>query len=407
MKKSLFIIAAVGGSLLGFTSCSNDEIIAENESINDANVISFRPLVSGNTRAVDQDVTALQASGNGFYVTAQHQTTSPYTYFDNVQFKWNSTNNTYNSDNKYYWPSANTLDFYAYAPATGADIARTNYTTFVVTPNATPASQEDFIYAVTKGKTKAGSTSGVALNFRHAESKIVIKLKNSNSGLKITVKDVAIVNVTNKATFTWINSINSSLETADNTDGNNSAYYLNSTSWSAADGATTTSYSQTATTTDYISTTPETALPADMILVPQTLTLNTVYAGSEQSTSTFNGAYISVKLKIQNSANPYAYIVGGDDDSAADADNEGYVTAMWPLATVSSWLPGHKYTYTVELSGGGYFPKKHSNDGTTALDPILAGAEIMFASVTVDAWTTFEENGNVYTGVTPSTPVVP
>ena len=41
MKKSLFIIAAVGGSLLGFTSCSNDEIIAENNSINDANVISF------------------------------------------------------------------------------------------------------------------------------------------------------------------------------------------------------------------------------------------------------------------------------------------------------------------------------------------------------------------------------
>ena len=64
---------------------------------------------------------------------------------------------------------------------------------------------------------------------------------------------------------------------------------------------------------------------------------------------------------------------------------------------------GKQYTYTVDLAGGGYY--ENNETGDEALDPILGGAEIKFVSVTVDDWTVID--GNVYTGSTPSTPVVP
>ena len=56
---------------------------------------------------------------------------------------------------------------------------------------------------------------------------------------------------------------------------------------------------------------------------------------------------------------------------------------MWPLAA-TQWLPGHKYTYTLDLAGGGFYPENH--DASEDLDPILENAEIFFLTPTVDEW---------------------
>ena len=58
--------------------------------------------------------------------------------------------------------------------------------------------------------------------------------------------------------------------------------------------------------------------------------------------------------------------------------------AMWPIGGYN-WEPGKKYTYTIDLAGGGYFETNQDTDAD--LDPILEGAEIKFATVTVDGWT--------------------
>lgn len=359
-------------------SCSNDETVAMNQ--NDSNAISFTPLVTGVTRA--QTINATELQTQGFNVTAIINGGST-AYFTAEDFSWNSTSSAYTSATKHYWPSEGSLDFYAYSPisatyvGTGKQIVKTDYKTFDVTPSATPSEQVDFVYANTNAKTKGTDGKVTTLNFRHAESNIVIQLKNTATDLKFTVKDVAIGYILPTAQFAYTGSTDGTTPVT-NTDAA-SGYYL--TGWGTPTG-TRTSYSQTAGTTAYAAGASASALTSNMILIPQTIVAATTYVGGEGSDKDeFHGAYISVELKIQDTSDHY---IAGTSST--------YVTAMWPLTAIT-WLPGHKYTYTVDLKGGGYYT---TNQGTTdnALDPILAGAEIMFASVTVDEWITTSPAGN-------------
>ena len=123
----------------------------------------------------------------------------------------------------------------------------------------------------------------------------------------------------------------------------------------------------------------ETTLTGEMILVPQPINAATAYASSAANDKV-NGSFIAVKLKILNAGN----------SAVIAADGEGNaIWAIWPIggsAASVKWEPGKKYTYTIDLAGGGYY--ETNQDGTDAnLDPILGGAEIKFVTVTVDNWT--------------------
>lgn len=410
MKKKLLIFAVAGFAL---ASCSSDETTASLAN-SGANEISFRALNNGVTRAAN----ASFGTGTSFAVSAFSAGTTESPYFDKVVFTATS-GTTFTSETKYYWPNTNNLDFYAWQPSNIAPT--TAMSGFSITPGTTIGSQPDFVYAVTKGWGKyTGAThtptSGVAINFRHAESKVVIQLKNTNTDVKITVGNVAIGNLYGTGSFTWNGVINGEAATtasSANTDGQYTSgaegglTYLNGT-WTTS-GSQDVIYSVSMGTDD-IDTGVEgnqprnvfdgtvssardlTETPADheMILIPQVLNIKTAYTETTESTPAigdqFKGAYISVQLKIQQKSTD-AYIIG---TSAVD----GYVTAMWPL-TALTWLPGHAYTYTVDLGGGGYHMT--STDANTDLDPILEGAEIKFVTVTVDDWGTGTGTG-VYTG---------
>lgn len=397
MKKSLFILATAA---LVFASCNNDVKIDENKTLDDANEISFQPVVTRVKRAAGVDAgsgtSGLQTLG--FKVRATLNSGGAQ-YFPETQFTWNSTSSTYNSTQKYYWPTSEALDFFAWA-ASGSDVTHTvNTYAFTVTPNATAASQSDLVVANTVNKTKSGTydpsdvynpsagsktssygTNGVPLNFRHAGAKVTITLTNSNTeGLDFVIRDASICNVKNSGVFTF------NPATA-NTDGQDVAT-LDIAQWNTS-AASNTSYPQAITSL--------TTLSEDWILVPQTFTYATQYNDADANDA-FTGPCIKVSLKIKNHGSEI-YIVG-----AASGENDGYVTAMWPLsAPASGWLPGKKYTYTVDLAGGGYFEK--NNTGDMGLDPILAGAEIKFVTVTVDGWPAGDATA-VYTGG--ATPVVP
>lgn len=365
MKKHLWILAVAA---LGLASCSNDDVVAENTGLNDANTINFRTFVSGATRSTD--ITTLQSSGFKVYAT---ETGSTNLYFAEDDFTWDGTS-SYTSTTKHYWPSTGALDFYAYASNGSSTITHTaNTKVFEITPATAATSQSDFVFANTNNKSKGSSAddatyygkNGVVLNFRHAMSKVTIKIVNSNTTLTATVKDVTLGYVDNKGTYTYSGST-----TGTNTDGKDS-YLLKPTDWSNT-GATKTGYTQTASTTSYTSATAATALPEPFILVPHELTTATTYSAAAAN-SPFNGANIKIELKLQNTENS-AYIMG-----SADA----YETAMWNLP-VGSWEPGKHYIYTVDVAGGGYYPANHDTDAD--LDPILEDAIIKFVSVTVDDW---------------------
>jgi hypothetical protein len=417
MKKNNLLILAVAA--LCFAACANDETTAVNEKLAESNEISFRTLVSGQMRAAD----ITNANLGEFNAEAFFTGTTENPYFSNVTFT--EDGGTFKSATKYYWPASKNLDFYAYSPISNTQLDKTNYKTFVVTPSTTISGQVDLIYACTKnwGKSTTDQTTdhviptatGVTINFRHAESKIVLKVKNSEPNLKFEVMGFKIVNVDGVGTFTYKDA---------NTDGQNTGEAVSGTTlasgdWSGnIDPAERTAFYSTgdfsvnnivpasqssaeflnhaATFVTSGSTTDE---AINMILVPQSTTAASAYsasaAGSAITTAT-GGSYIAVKMKIRNNDTK------GDDGTGTgngtlieDASQDGY-WAIWPVAF--NWAPGKKYTYTIDLGGGGYWEKNKKGD--EALDPVLDGAVIQFVTVTVDEW----DNNDVNV---PAAPVVP
>lgn len=369
MKKNNLLILAVAA--LGFAACANDETTAVNEKLAESNAISFRANVGGLMRAVDIDASTLQSNGFTVFATETGNTTI---YFSEDVFRWDAGTSSYTSTTKHYWPSSDALDFYAYASNGSSTITHTKDTkVFEITPASDAANQSDFVFANTNDKSKGTSAdnatyygkNGVVLNFRHAMSKVTIKIVNSNTTLTATVKDVTLDYIDNKGTYTYSGSVSGT-----NTDGKGVSL-LKFADWKNT-GATKISYTQTATTTSYTSATAATALPTPFILVPHTLTTAATYS-SATADSPFNGANIQIELKLQNTKNN-AYIIGGAG---------AYETAMWNLPA-GSWEPGKHYIYTVDVAGGGYYTTNQDSDSD--LDPILEDAIIKFVSVTVDNW---------------------
>lgn len=356
MKKNFFFLAAAA---LAFASCSVDETL----EVNQGEAIGFRTVVNGNTRAAD----ITTANIAEFTVEAINNGSDPATsYFSNQQFTKSGT--TFVSDPSYYWP-ANALDFYAYSPTTNGQVSKTDYKTFVVTPSATVAEQVDLVYANVTNATKASSSTGVPLNFRHTGSKIVCQVKNSDKTMKFTVTGWKVGYLDNAGTFTYAGTTTAGAGTLP------VGCWSNNTTFSADN-----TYTMTLGSAKEIA--PEanaTLLDGEMILVPQTTTAATAYA-ADAADSKLNGSYIAVEIQINNT-------------DASETLIQNKIWAIWPVGF--TWVPGKKYTYTVDLAGGGY---KEANDGATEeaghetdLDPILDNAIIYFATVTVDDWS--EETG--------------
>jgi hypothetical protein len=243
-----------------------------------------------------------------------------------------------------------------------------------VTPTAgtNPASQVDLVYAATKGKNKASNSTGVALNFRHTGAKIVCKVQNGSSTLKFGVEGWKVGYLSPSGVFTFAD---------DNTDGNNtgSGTTLDYNQWDSwGTRSVDTEYASTFTKKVIAANAGVTDLDGEMILVPQALTAATDYASTAPNAK-LNGTFIAVKLYILNAAND-ALIAGG-----VEAGSPTTIWAIWPIGGYN-WEPGKKYTYTIDLAGGGYYEQNNS-DGDDDLDPLLEGAESKFVTVTVDKWT--------------------
>jgi len=357
MKKKLFFLPMVA---IMMAACSSNETIEVNE--NKGDLISFRPIVKGVTRAADVSTDNLTS----FIVNAK-KSGGEISYFDNCEF--NKSGSVYVSESKYYWPASGSLDFYAYSPAENTQVNYSGYKTFTVTPSTAIADQVDFVFAATKDKNKEDcGASGVTLNFRHTGAKIACKVKNSSTTIKFDVCGWKVGYICPAATFTFSDA---------NTDGNNdgSGTTLTLPQWGNRTAASIGTEYESTFSENQIGQSGATSLDGEMILIPQAITAASGYA-SASAGANLNGTYIAVKLKIRNNDSAGTIIA---DDGA-----DGAFWAIWPIGGYN-WEPGKKYTYTIDLAGGGYY--ETNQDADADLDPILEGAEIKFASVTVDSWT--------------------
>lgn len=356
MKKSIFFAAI---AVVTMASCNKSEIV---QNIND-DAISFEAFTHKATRA-----NVIAAAPNAFNVSARLGDAS---YFDDVDFTKGS-DNKWHSGTSYYWPSSGTLNFYAWAAGSESGITRTDYHTFAVDLSSVdPNDHDDLIVAKASG-TKLANASGMEITFQHAMSQIAIQVKNTNSNLKFDIDGWKVAGFDNQATLTI------------------------ATDWTGTGKVPATYWSNNAATNDKMANTGFTktsgtalttsaadiANATSMILIPTSTatTAATAYSAAT-SGSEMNGSYIAVKMAIKN-AEGDAYIAS--DGTASN----GTIWCCWPVSL--NWEPGYKYTYVVDLSQGGYYETCQAtgadDDAKKVLDKVLDNAEIIFATVSVAAW---------------------
>lgn len=191
-------MAAMGISVFGLCSCSENDAPDIDTSATASNAIRFAANTELASRAGDITTSNLKQ----FYVYAYTGTDSvPELFMDNVTVS-KSDNNTWTYSPIKYWPAHQTVDFYAFAPAWVGASGPLKPVTY---DNQTPYGADDIVYAVSpnlSGHTDAPNAQ-VIFNFRHALSKVSVKMSSTNENLKVMVTNVALVNIMSRGNFNF------------------------------------------------------------------------------------------------------------------------------------------------------------------------------------------------------------
>lgn len=376
MKKH-FVLGAL--AVLALAACTKSEVV----ELNKGNEISLTAVTGKNlTKAADGYCNSAMPAD--FAVWAA---TDGKKYFEAQTYTRDGSTNTYKSTNARYWPTTDVDFFAAKNYGASATLTETDPTSLAVanyTVPTTVANQTDFIYAVTKGATKAGGPA--VLNFRHALSQIEFQAKNQNAGIHVEISEVTIKHVCSKGSF----SVNAA------TTGNYQEHTHDETlenptregrcSWTLPSPLTTTDcadytisfspavdvknngsadLSVTDATGEYNART--------MYLIPQTVPDRwdgTVPNPLPTPPSTFltDKAYFEITAKIWN-------VAGAAVDKGHDVLlHDGKIAVPFPTST--TWEDGLRYVYTFNFTSygtGGVDP------GTG--DPVLTPINL---TVTVD-----------------------
>lgn len=334
-RKNLFILASALASAAAMGACSSDEsysgpadeasgeirFAAATESSR-ANDITTNNLTSFNVYAY----TGTPAASNLF--------------MDNVVVSKTSGNSWTYSPIK-YWPANENVDFYAFAPTTwvgeSGPLAPVPY-------NAVEGT-EDIVYAVAPDlRGAAGQPNAqVVFNFRHALSKVTVKLSSSNENLKVRVSNVALSNIMTKGNFTFPEGSTSETPSADNvgtwSDQNTPQGYV-------------LHWSQSADELLDLTSTP-TVIPATglgrggtVFTIPQTLTYRSLGAGADD--------YIGVMCVIYDAKTGTKLWPNENtpEENIVQGSTFGDGILKFPLSTskFSAWQPGCHYIYSLVIN---------------------------------------------------------
>lgn len=204
MKKILFAAVAA----MAITGCSQNEEI---EKAVQPVEISFNTAVSKTTRA-----TTLVNSAFTKFTAYAYSTTEAFANATKVNALISGAeftkgeNSAWGSGNSvFYWPATDQVSFFAFSPNTtkqfswGAATAKTAPTLTYTVKDAVE-DQEDLVVAEVMNKQKAtsGSTGAVALNFKHALTKVGFKIKGEGSGVTYTLNKI-VINAKKKGVYTY------------------------------------------------------------------------------------------------------------------------------------------------------------------------------------------------------------
>jgi hypothetical protein len=381
MNKKLFFLAIAA---LGLAACSNDDVVEINQSLEDANTISFRPLNNGMTRATEK--TAF-ATNDQISVRANKGTAD---YF-NALFTYNGTTFSPSvTSSHYYWPSdiadedGKRVTFYATYGVEQTGDGAFSLSSF--------AGETDILFAKTVYAAKpSGGTA--TMNFRHALSEIVVQAKNTNAGLQAVITGVKVGYVAKSASFSCDLVTDTKITSATGTSIPN----LDQSVWTrtkptSANGFEYEKSSLSATTLTGVQSATAITGFTPWMLIPQNLS-----TGQSEGNPQYTKAYVNASTTAENPNLNCAYIALKMAIKNNDASKSSVIAEQWCYWPIfESWEPGKKYTYIIDVAGGGYQPRNQGPDETTTLDPVLAGSEITFNACSIDVWVTdLDEDGVV------------
>lgn len=367
MKKNLFMTAAAIAALL--TGCSTDEEIANIET-SAKNAIGFNivsnsaetkaTIYGPNSKDFGFDVFAFDNLGNFFMgKEGEHgytQNTDLSFTHDGVQIIPTEAGNWVykNAKEVAYWPTTNSLDFYAVSPTNfsaesyyyshyfwsiKSDKQTIAYT--ITNEFQTNLKDLDVMYAVAKGQTKDTKQGVVQLNFKHILSQVLFRAKVQYKSMTVTIKEMKIYNIALGGIFTFPSAdVEPTL-----------------TNWTSTK-AYTKVIIKNSNTTDVVANSINT--PVDiigtsnpMLFIPQTLTAWDTSISKEEADKAENNFqnYLEVACKIEQNG---ATVHNG--------------TLYIPFGTV--WQPGKRYIYTLNFGGG------YDEHGKPILTPITFDASV-------------------------------
>lgn len=377
MKGKFFFLALSAMALA--TGCSNDEMT----EVNRGDGIDFSVTAGKLTRAAATTTNSIDE----FKVWAF---TDNKTYMDGTPVSKEGNKWTYIGTK--FWPET-PVNFFAVSPATpqSGTVSVTNESRkieeYVVTDG-----KEDLLYAANFSETKDNhATSSVEVNFRHALSQIVFKVKKTpTSSIDVKVKGIKVEGVANTATLTWATATtgaNLPEGEADTETDDSWGTWGTPTGNVEYTAVNLTEAYDVQTTSNYL--TIEAGNGA-LFLMPQTLdpwlTLSTDGKASIRGTARLlvncqikdtdsdiqlwpeEGEFGDVAISLSNPTN---------DPNKEDGDTSH-----------DRWMQGKKYIYTLIFGeGGGYKPDPDDPDEPDKPTPVLV--PITF-TVTVDE---FQDGG--------------
>lgn len=211
MKKSLFMLGLAAMSL---TACTQSDVIEESAQ---SNAIGFNTMVNKGSRAIDNTFTQFNVYGNYFFTSTS---SAPVVVFDNTSVtrtgqdasEWSYTGNRYWIKNANYSFSAYAVDGNTFAADKGTPIytknANDKYIFNIADFVCDHTQQKDLVYAAAGsfdspiiGK-ETGNTV-VPFAFKHILARLDFVFKtNFPDGFKVTISNVTVQDIRNKATFT-------------------------------------------------------------------------------------------------------------------------------------------------------------------------------------------------------------
>ncbi len=262
------------------------------------------------------------------------------TFMDNVTVTKTGTNLwTYSPVE--YWPSKQAVDFYAFAPAgwVGADgpLAPVAYDAI--------SGSDDIVYAVSPDLTGYSEMANaqVLFNFRHALSKLTVKMSSTNTGLKVVVTNVTMSNIMTRGNFYFPSASTAGPATENSTgrweDQNTPHTYIMHWSQSLSERFTLTS-------------TPAVIEPTgigrggEMYVIPQQLVFQNQGSGSD--------TYISVQCSIYDASSGEHLWPNANTppENLINGSTTGDGLLKFPLLTSlnTEWKPGVHYIYNLVIN---------------------------------------------------------